>query len=242
MEESRPSRSSARIALLLLLLLPPRTFGQVLREAPTPYHFVRYEDVPADQQSLAWPDDFWAPIKFIPLDIVPGSWVNFGGELRERVEHFSNPFFDLTPRGNTTYDMHRLLLQADLHIGEMFRAFVQFGNHLVTSPSMSPPTDVDRLDRHPPRHRDAWHHHAPARSARRVTSTSTAPDPSAPDDRRSAAVPPVGARRALTVDPRAIRRRPGSKSGCRRVRPRQRFAHAAASSTGRLHRRISRAS
>src|SRR4029453_18026460 len=144
MEESRPSRSSARIALLLLLLLPPRTFGQVLREAPTPYHFVRYEDVPADQQSLAWPDDFWAPIKFIPLDIVPGSWVNFGGELRERVEHFSNPFFDLTPRGNTTYDMHRLLLQADLHIGEMFRAFVQFGNHLVTSPSMSPPPDPSR--------------------------------------------------------------------------------------------------
>jgi transposase InsO family protein len=29
MEESRPSRSSARIALLLLLLFPPRTFEAV---------------------------------------------------------------------------------------------------------------------------------------------------------------------------------------------------------------------
>ncbi len=84
--------------------------------------------------------------KFIPLDIVPGSYLNFGGELRERVEHFSDPFFGLGPRGTTTYDMHRLLLNADLHIGDNFRTFVQFGNHLVTSRSTSPPTDVDRLD------------------------------------------------------------------------------------------------
>jgi len=66
---------------------------------------------------------------------------NFGGELRERVEHFSNPFFDLTLRGGTTYDMHRLLLNGDLHIGDIFRTFIQFGNHVVTSRSMSPPTD-----------------------------------------------------------------------------------------------------
>jgi Alginate export len=134
------------IITLLLLLFPPQVFGQVLREPQTPYHFLRYDDVPADQQSPAWPHDFWAPIKFIPLGIAPGSYLNFGGELRERVEHFSNPFFGLTPRGTTTYDMHRLLLNGDLHIGDTFRTFIQFGNHLVTSQSTSPPTDVDRLD------------------------------------------------------------------------------------------------
>jgi len=101
---------------------------------------------PADQQSPAWPNDFWAPIKFIPLDIVPGSYLNFGGELRERLEHFNDPFIGLSSRSDTTYDMHRLLLNADLHIGDSFRTFVQFGNHLVTSRSTSPPTDVDRLD------------------------------------------------------------------------------------------------
>ena len=134
------------IFALLLLLCPGPVFGQLLREPQTPYHFLRYEDVPADQQSAAWPKDLWAPIKFIPLDIVPGSYINFGGELRERVEHFSNPFFDLTPRGGTTYDMHRLLLSGDLHIGDIFRTFVQFGNHLVSSKSLSPPTDVDQFD------------------------------------------------------------------------------------------------
>ncbi len=136
----------APIIALLVFLFPPQVCGQLLREAQTPYHFLRYEDVPADQQSAAWPNDFWAPIKFIPLDIAPGSYINFGGELRERVEHFSRPFFGLTPRGSTTYDLHRLLLNGDLHIGDSFRTFVQFGNHLVSSKSLSPPTDVDQFD------------------------------------------------------------------------------------------------
>src|SRR5499433_308961 len=65
---------------------------------------------------------------------------------RERVEHFSNPFFGLTPRGTTTYNMNRLLLNGDLHIGDTFRTFLQLGTHEVTSPSMSPPTDVDHFD------------------------------------------------------------------------------------------------
>jgi len=136
----------APVIALLLLLFPPPVFGQLLREPQTPYHFLRYEDAPADQQSPTWLKDFWAPVKFIPLDILPGSYINFGGELRERVEHFSHPFFGLTPRDSTTYDLHRLLLNADMHIGDSFRIFVQFGNHLATSPSTSPPTDVDRLD------------------------------------------------------------------------------------------------
>jgi Alginate export len=71
------------------------------------------------------------------LDIGPGSYLNFGGELRERMEHFSRPFFGLTPRDTTTYDMHRLLLNGDLHIGDSFRTFIQLGNYEVTSPSMS---------------------------------------------------------------------------------------------------------
>ena len=134
------------IIALLLLLCPPPVFGQLLREPQTPYHFLRYDDAPGDQQSPAWPKDFWAPIKFIPLRILPGSYINFGGELRERVEYYSHPFFGLTPQGSTTYDLHRLLLNADLHIGDSFRTFVQFGNYLATSSSTSPATDVDRFD------------------------------------------------------------------------------------------------
>ncbi len=137
--------AGAIVALSIIGSAEP-TSAQVLRDPPTPYHFLRYEDQPEDQRNPAWPDDFWTPLKFIPLALVPGSYINFGGEDRERAERFSQPFFGLTPRGATTYDLHRLLLEGDLHIGDTFRTFIQFGNHLATSHSLSPPTDVDRLD------------------------------------------------------------------------------------------------
>src|SRR6185437_15105108 len=90
-----------------------------------------------------------------------------GGEDRERVEHFSNPFFGLTPRGNATYDLHRLLFEGDLHIGDTLRTFIQFGNHLATAPSTSPPTDVDRLDLQQGSKSGHW--------LREATATDTAP-------------------------------------------------------------------
>jgi hypothetical protein len=138
----------AASAILALAVLGSRdaTMAQVVRDPPTPYHFLRYDDTPNDQNSPYWPNDFWSPLKFIPLDLAPGSYINFGGELRERVEYFNHPFFGLTPQGNLLYDLHRLLLEGDLHIGDTFRTFLQFNNNLVTSHSYSPPTDVDRLD------------------------------------------------------------------------------------------------
>ena len=71
--------------LSALLFASNRVGAQVLRNPETPYHFLRYDDVPSDQNSPYWPTDFWAPVKFIPLDIAPGSYINFGGEDRERV-------------------------------------------------------------------------------------------------------------------------------------------------------------
>ena len=96
---NRIARAIAAATIALPLFAAERAAAQVVRDPQTPYHFLRYEDVPSDRQNPAWPNDFWAPLKFIPLDIAPRSYINFGGEDRERVEHFSNPFFGLTPRG-----------------------------------------------------------------------------------------------------------------------------------------------
>ena len=68
------------IIALLLLLFPPPVFGQLLREAQTPYHLLRYDDVPSDQQSPAWSKDLWAPIKFIPLRILSGRYLFTGSD------------------------------------------------------------------------------------------------------------------------------------------------------------------
>ena len=114
--------ASATLTLALLGAIGPAA-AQVVRDPPTPYHFLRYDDVPSDQQSPYWPNDFWSPLKFIPLDIAPGSYINFGGEDRERVEYFNHPFFGLTPQGNLLYNMHRLLFESDLHVGELRQIF-----------------------------------------------------------------------------------------------------------------------
>jgi hypothetical protein len=110
------SVASATTALALLGLSFLPAAAQVLRNPPpTPYHFLRYDDVPSNQDSPYWPNDFWSPLKFTPLDnIAPGSYINFGGEDRERVEYFNTPLFGLTPRRTTAYDLHRLLLPSDI--------------------------------------------------------------------------------------------------------------------------------
>ena len=106
--------ASVITVLALLGLSASPAAAQVLRNPPpTSYHFLRYDDVPSDENSPYWPNDFWSPLKFISLgDLPPGSYINFGGEDRERVEHFTTPLFGLTPRRTTTYDLHRLLFEA----------------------------------------------------------------------------------------------------------------------------------
>jgi len=91
-----------------------------LRDPPTPYHFRRYDDVPADQQNRM-ATRFLGADQFIPLAIAPGSYLNFGGELRERVEHFSNPFFGLTQQGTRPRHAPLVAERAICISGDTFR-------------------------------------------------------------------------------------------------------------------------
>jgi hypothetical protein len=122
---SRAARTIANtIGALAILGSLSTVAAQVLRNPPTPYHFLRYEDLSSDQNDPNWPNDFWSPLKFIPLDLVPGSYINFGGEDRERVEHFNNPSFSLTPQGALTYDLHRLYRADTTDTSQRFPAAV----------------------------------------------------------------------------------------------------------------------
>ena len=68
-EPGTPSIVIAVVITLSLFVIPIRVMAQVLRDPPTPYHFLRYDDAPDDQKSPAWPDDFWEPLKFVPLGL-----------------------------------------------------------------------------------------------------------------------------------------------------------------------------
>ncbi|HEX3498230.1 MAG TPA: alginate export family protein [Stellaceae bacterium] len=115
--------------------------------ARTPYQQLRYND---DFTYLADPvrrDDVWDPLKYIRLGDKPDYYLTLGGELRERYGHYDQPSFGLRRRDQEDYLFHRLLLSADLHLGDSVRSFVELGNGLQAGRgSLRQNSDLDRLD------------------------------------------------------------------------------------------------
>ena len=135
----------ASASIAALSLAAPST-AQVLRDPPTPFGPLVYED--------SFPDPAAAGVsqglKDIPLGGDPDWYVNFGGSLRERFESFSNSAFGFRDAGGVPsedYILHRLLLSADTHLGPYARIFVQLGDELEAGRLPGPqPTDIDRGD------------------------------------------------------------------------------------------------
>lgn len=114
----------------------------------SPYHRLRYDD---DFGYLADPsksDDFFDPIKYVPLGGDPDTYLSLGGELRERYQFVEPHEFGLAATGKDDVFLHRLLLQADLHLDDVARVFVQLGSQFASGRDLvvPPPTDTDYLD------------------------------------------------------------------------------------------------
>lgn len=112
---------------------------------PPPFKFIRSEE---DYRYLADPSkraDPWDPIKYIPLG-TDGGFLSFGGEVRERMESYSNPNFGLGDQSANAYLLQRVLLHADLHINEYIRSFVQVGSHLSPWKDNPAPPYLDKVD------------------------------------------------------------------------------------------------
>lgn len=111
---------------------------------PVPSSPFRYDDDPTVFAG-APSDDLYAKLKFIPLST--NSYLSFGADLRERVESSDVSLLGFRYRGSNTYDLHRLLVYADLQLGPDVRFFGQVGNHDEVGRALGPlPTDVDRFD------------------------------------------------------------------------------------------------
>jgi hypothetical protein len=66
-------------------------------------------------------------LKFIPLSMDRKFWLSLGGQVRNRVDVIDNSQFGLHPVASYTTGQIRILVHADLHVGDLFRAFAQFG-------------------------------------------------------------------------------------------------------------------
>lgn len=83
------------------------------------------------------------------IEVGDGLEVSFGGEVRQRVEHYTNEMFGLVPVADDTYDLSRLLAFADLRLAGGPRLFVEIGAHspIDKSKPLQEP-DRDDLDLH----------------------------------------------------------------------------------------------
>lgn len=134
-----------RAAIVVLLWASAITSAAAQTAAPTaPNSPFRYDDDPT-AFSGASADNPYAKLKFIPLS--NSSYLSFGADLRERVESSDVSLLRLRSRGSDTYDLHRLLVYADLQLGPDVRFFGQVGNHDELGRTPAPaPTDVDSFD------------------------------------------------------------------------------------------------
>jgi hypothetical protein len=124
------------IALAFAALVSGALSAQAAEQGPVPppaYKPLRYDEDYRALRTSTSANDLWDPLKYIPLNEKGTSYLSIGGDIRERFESFSNPFFGLRGVSSDNYLLHRFMLHSDLHLGEEFRLFLQFNNTLVTS-------------------------------------------------------------------------------------------------------------
>lgn len=70
--------------------------------------------------------DAWEQLKYIAVPGLPGVWLSFGGEARDRLDGYGPYLFGIGKSGsNWVSDQQRVLVHADLHLGPMVRTFIQ---------------------------------------------------------------------------------------------------------------------
>ena len=101
--------------------------------------------------------DYATALQHVALNGSGSAWIGFGGQLRERIESWSNFNFGALPPAPTTVQasdgflLTRVLGSADLHAGSHLRIYAQGKSSLATSRALAGgrrASDVDELDVH----------------------------------------------------------------------------------------------
>ena len=140
----RRSKCSGLVAVIgLQLLVAAEMHQRALAQAASPF---RYDDDVTEYASSNARVSLYDDLKYFPLGDNKAKYLSFGADLRERVEVNSNALLGYSNKGLGAYDLHRLLVFADLHY-DGFQVFVQLGNETEAGRAPGPlPTDIDRGD------------------------------------------------------------------------------------------------
>ncbi|MGZ8282118.1 MAG: alginate export family protein [Allosphingosinicella sp.] len=120
--------------------------AQAAEPAPPPFRPARTAEDYAYLRDPARRGDWSDPYKFIAMDERGSSYLSLGGEIRERFEAFDSPRFGLAGASPDSYLLQRLLVHADLRLGESVRVFAQLGAHHAFGKEALNPPDEDHLD------------------------------------------------------------------------------------------------
>jgi Alginate export len=102
-------------------------------ESPVPartYHLLREDDDWSFLADSGQRQDFWDPIKYMPLRAGSNGWfLSMGGEAREMWEQIGNDNWGQQPFMNGYFD-ERYMFFLDVHYGTHFRSFVELKSGL----------------------------------------------------------------------------------------------------------------
>ena len=141
------------VALLLFFLLQPGLFkstaqtGEPKSAPDRTYKLLRDDENWSFLQDKSLHQDFWDPIKYIPLRKGTKDWfLALGGEAREVWEQIGNDNWGQSPFWNG-YLNQRYMLYADLHYGPHVRTFIELKSGISSWRAGGPrPIDEKRLD------------------------------------------------------------------------------------------------
>src|ERR1700723_4652744 len=140
------------ICAATLLIGAPISNAQAVETAPSVVQDRSYKLLREDEdwsflrdQSLR--QDFWDPIKYIPLRKSPDDWyMTVGGEAREVWEQIGNDNWGQSPYWNG-YLNERYMPYFDLHYGKHVRTFIELKSELNSFRAAGPlPIDEKKLD------------------------------------------------------------------------------------------------
>ncbi|MEA3211453.1 MAG: hypothetical protein QOE70_4510 [Chthoniobacter sp.] len=131
-------------AALLTMPLALATAAELEQpQSPPAYLPLRFNEDYSYLRDPTLRTDPFDAVKYLQLRAGDPTWfLSLGGEVRERTEVISRPDFGFSGRHNS-YLLQRLTLEADLHLGERVRIFVEGISGLVWGEELPPPPPQD---------------------------------------------------------------------------------------------------
>jgi hypothetical protein len=120
--------------------------GQSVCPGPPAYALLRQDNDYSYLRDDSCRNDFWDPVKYVPLNSNGDSYLTIGGEVREWYEGFHNANYGIGPQDGNGFLLQRISLYCDWHVGDRFRFFGQLTSDIAVGRNGGPrPNDEARL-------------------------------------------------------------------------------------------------